>query len=97
MRAIVLITIMSLFAANASAAEPPRRIMSALLFNLHDGIQAACGCEIIGVSVAQWASYPDTSGWRIDWKDETTTEQKAAGRAFLDAFDPSNPVNRVRP
>src|SRR6185503_12290356 len=83
---IVVIAITFALVYPALAAEPPLRVMRALLFNLHAGIEAACTCSIHGVGVSQWSSYPDTSRWRIDWKDGTTDEQKAAGRAFLEAF-----------
>lgn len=42
-------------------------------------------CPIHGVSIGR---KDDKSTWRIDFKDEATTEQRAAAQAVLDAFDP---------
>ena len=42
-------------------------------------------CPIHGVSIGK---KDDKSTWRIDFKDEATTEQRASAQAVIDAFDP---------
>ena len=42
-------------------------------------------CPIHGVSIGK---KDDKSTWRIDFKDEATTEQGASAQAVIDAFDP---------
>jgi hypothetical protein len=43
-------------------------------------------CPIHGVVVGR---EDDRTTWRIDFKDEATAQQRAAGSAVLAAFDPS--------
>lgn len=45
-------------------------------------------CPIHGVSVGRG---DDRATWRIDFKDEATTGQRAAARSVIDAFDPATP------
>jgi hypothetical protein len=42
-------------------------------------------CPIDGVSIGR---KDDKATWRIDFKDEATSEQRTAAQAVLDAFDP---------
>ena len=46
-------------------------------------------CPIDGVSVGTW---DDKQTWRIDFKPEATTEERAAAQGVVDAFDPTVPV-----
>ena len=56
----------------------------------HVALNAAISavCPIYGVSVT-WA---DKSKWRINFKPEATTEERAAAQGVVDAFDPTAPV-----
>lgn len=52
----------------------------------------AAVCPIHGVSIGVSSGrVADKATWRIDFKDEATTQQKAAAQAALEAFDPADP------
>ena len=74
--------------------EPPRNIMRNLLTNLSRGVTTACQCQLEGISVSRWHKWPDTTGWRIDFKEGTTQAQMEAGIAFMRSFDPTKAENR---
>jgi hypothetical protein len=51
-------------------------------------------CPIHGVS---FGSLTDKTKWRIDFKDEATTEQRAAASAVVAGFDPASVSDKPEP
>lgn len=75
-----------LLIGNALAQQPVQPIKRGTAIRLHHGIQDACLCEVISVSVVRWN---DKTTWKIQWANGTTDAQKQLGQTYLENFDPT--------